>query len=203
MGEQGQDYVTRMQDASGRMQTLINDLLDFSRVSSGEPRIVPVDLAQVLQGVVSDLQMRIEETGAKLKIAELPTIDADPLQMRQLAQNLIGNALKYRREDVPPVISVESEIVDNGNHGPNGFPVKLRRLLVKDNGIGFEEKYAERIFQVFQRLHGRNQYKGTGIGLAICQKIAERHGGSIAARSRPGEGSTFTVTLPIDHDFTE
>ena len=129
--------------------------------------------------------MRIDEVQATVEIGDLPTIEADPLQMRQLLQNLIGNALKFRRDDEPPVVRVTAEKGDG-----------LWRITVADNGIGFDRRQAERIFGVFQRLHGRTAYEGTGIGLAICRKIAERHGGTITADGVPGAGATFTVTLP-------
>ena len=136
-----------------------------------------------------DLELRAHEAGGEISIGELPSIDADPLQMRQLLQNLASNALKFHREGVPPRVEITGQL-DNGARA---------RIVVADNGIGFDEKYAERIFTMFERLHGRGSYEGTGIGLAICRKIAERHGGEIAARSTPGQGSTFIVTLPVHH----
>jgi signal transduction histidine kinase len=133
----------------------------------------------------------LQQEGGRVEIGDLPTIDADPLQMRQLLQNLIGNGLKFRRPDVPPVVRVAAEIIRSTDRGPDC------RLTVADNGIGFEEVYLDRIFNVFQRLHGRNEYEGTGMGLAIARRIVERHGGTITARSAPGEGATFIVTLPV------
>ena len=156
-----------------------------------------MNLDVVSQEVVSDLEVHIQETGAKVEVADLPTIEADPTQMRQIFQNLIGNALKYRREAVAPVIQISAEVLD-GVAGPaNGTPDKLCRIRIEDNGIGFEPEFADRIFGIFQRLHGRGEYEGTGVGLAICRKIAERHGGTITAQAQPGEGATFTVTLPV------
>lgn len=146
--------------------------------------------------VTSDLGVRIQETGATVEFADLPTIDADPTQMRQLLQNLIGNALKYRRSDVSPRIEISAEVVGDEVTPFNGAPAKLCRIRFTDNGIGFEPEYAERIFGIFQRLHGRGEYDGTGIGLAICRRIAEKHDGSITATSRVGHGATFVVTLP-------
>lgn len=187
LDEQGRDYLARIAAATGRMQTLIVDLLAFSQVGRGELRAVPVDLAEIVRSVVSDLEVRIQETGGRVEVQTLPTISADPLQMRQLFQNLIGNGLKYRREGVPPVVRVTATRPRDGA----GCVIE-----VSDNGIGFEQEYAERIFGIFQRLHGRSAYEGTGVGLAICRKICERHGGRIAALGRPGGGATFTVTLP-------
>jgi signal transduction histidine kinase len=135
----------------------------------------------------------VAQTGAKVAIRPLPKLEADPTQMRQLFQNLIGNALKFHRPDVTPEVRVGAEPVPEANE-------ECWRIEVADNGIGFEEKYAERIFTMFERLHGRSTYEGTGIGLAICRKIAQRHGGEIAARSIPGQGSTFIVTLPLHHE---
>jgi PAS domain S-box-containing protein len=189
---QARDYIDRMRSAAKRMQVLINDLLSFSRVSTRAQPFVPVDLGAVAKEVARDLEVRAHETGGSIVIGELPTIEADPLQMRQLLQNLAGNALKFHRPDVPPVVTIEGGLA-NGSC----------RIVVTDNGVGFEEKYAERIFTMFERLHGRGVYEGTGIGLAICRRIAERHGGSIVARSVPGEGATFTVTVPAHHPLKE
>ena len=148
---------------------------------------------------MSDLEARIEQVNGRVEVGELPTVDADPLQVRQLMQNLIGNSLKYQRPDVPPVVS----IYESSSHARtpartrNAPPGPYCQILVEDNGIGFDEIYAEKIFTIFQRLHGRTEYEGTGVGLAVCRKIVERHGGTITARSTPGKGSTFMVTLPV------
>ena len=187
-----------MQAAAARMRTLINDLLTFARVTTKEQPFEPVALTQVAQEVVADLEGRIQQTGGRVEVGELPTVDADPLQMRQLLQNLIGNGLKFHRPEEPPVVQVEGRLLPDPTlpvaaHG-QGCP--LCQIVVRDNGIGFEEQYRSRIFQLFQRLHGRNEYEGTGIGLAVCQKIVERHGGTITANSTPGHGATFLVTLP-------
>ena len=185
---QGRDYIDRMQSAAHRMQVLINDLLTFSRVTTKAQPFIPVDLGQVAADVVHDLENRIRESGGTISVGPMPVIDADPTQMRQLLQNLAANALKFRRDDVPPVVDVHGEIRNGHCH-----------ITVADNGIGFEEKYAERIFTMFERLHARTKYEGTGIGLAICRKIAERHGGEVRAHGKPGEGATFVVTLPVKH----
>jgi light-regulated signal transduction histidine kinase (bacteriophytochrome) len=196
--DQGRDYLDRIQNASGRMQTLINDLLTYARVATKARPFVPTDLVSITREVVSDLEARIEQVNGRVDVGELPSVDADPLQVRQLMQNLIGNSLKYRRPDVAPVVNVYG-------HHLGEPPVKSTReasgpycqILVEDNGIGFDEIYSEKIFTIFQRLHGRTEYEGTGVGLAVCRKIVERHGGTITARSTPGKGSTFTVTLPV------
>ena len=199
----GQQYLQRMQNAAARMQTLINDLLAFSRVTTKAQPFVAVNLNKVVQEVLSDLEIHIQTVGAKLEVGSLPTIDADSLQMRQLLQNLISNALKFHQPNLPPLIKIQAEVVNQRDTiGNNAEPLEQCRILVEDNGIGFEEKYLDRIFTVFQRLHYRNEYEGTGVGLAICRKIAERHGGSITAKSSPGNGSTFIVTLPVHQSIT-
>ncbi len=193
----GRDYLDRMQSAAGRMSTLIEDLLTFSRVTSRANDFSAVDLVQIVRDVLSDLELAVEESGATVDIAPLPSIDADPTQMRQLFQNLVSNALKFRREDQTPVITVTSELVETPDDLPNGEPGSYCRITVCDNGIGFDEKYLEKIFTVFQRLHGQTAYPGSGIGLAVCRKIVERHHGVITARSSPGEGAAFVITLPL------
>ena len=196
LDEKGRDYVSRMQNATSRMQSLIEDLLSISRIATKGAPFVPVDLNAVGREVLADLEVRIQETGAEVEISALPTIEADPTQMRQLFQNLIGNALKYRRSDAVPRVEVSIGLENVQNGQTNGTLLETCRILFEDNGIGFEQDYADRIFGIFQRLHGRSEYDGTGIGLAICRRIAERHGGNIEARGRPGEGATFAVTVP-------
>jgi light-regulated signal transduction histidine kinase (bacteriophytochrome) len=191
LDEQGLDYLNRMMSAARRMQELVQDLLVFSRLNSRPRSFVAVDLGQVTREVLSDLEIRIAESGAQVDIGELPTIDADPMLIRQLLQNLIGNALKFHKKGQPPVVRIRA-VPDSGSDSPG-----MCGLSVADEGIGFDEKYLDRIFAVFQRLHGRDEYEGTGVGLAICRKIARRHGGDITASSAPGHGSVFTVTLPF------
>jgi len=185
------DYLDRMQGAAGRMRTLISDLLTFSRVIRSSEPCVPVDLATVSREVLGDLEVRIEKSGAKVEIGSLPTIDADPMQMRQLFLNLISNALKFQPEGASPVVKISARLL-NAASGE-----QLCELSVQDNGIGFDEKYVDKMFAVFQRLHGRSEYEGTGIGLAVCRRIVDRHHGNILARSQPGQGATFIVTLPV------
>lgn len=194
LSEQGCDYLERIQNAGKRMQTLIDDLLTLSRITTKARPFVAVDLAQVTREVLSDLEVRIHQTQGHVEVGELPVIDAEPLQMRQLLQNLISNALKFHREAEPRVVRVYSQPV--GEQSSEGAIVAECQIIVEDNGIGFDKKYLDRIFNVFQRLHTRSEYEGTGMGLAICRKIAERHGGSITAESTPGQGATFIVTLP-------
>ncbi len=190
LDERGQDYLRRMQEAAARMQALVTDLMLLSRVTSKAQPFVKVDLDQVVREVLSDLEVRLERVGGQVEVSDLPTVKADPLQMRQLLQNLISNALKFHPEDRPPVVKVYGRIL-----AARGVKSPAYQIHVEDNGIGFDEKYLDRIFKPFQRLHGRNTFEGSGIGLAICHKIAERHGGAITATSTPGQGATFTITL--------
>jgi PAS domain S-box-containing protein len=191
LDETALDYIERMQNAAERMQTLIEDLLTFSRLTTRAKPFREVDLNEVMRGVLADLELRIEATEATVIVADLPTIEAEPLQMRQLFQNLVGNALKYSRQDVPPQIYIRCESLADVTDE------EQVRLVVQDNGIGFASHHSERIFGLFQRLHNRRQYEGTGMGLAICRKIAERHHGEVTATGVEGEGATFTVTLPV------
>jgi light-regulated signal transduction histidine kinase (bacteriophytochrome) len=186
LSEKGRDYITRANAAAERMQRLIEDLLKFSRVATHGRPFAPVDLGSVTTGVLEDLEDQVQRTGATVHVGKLPTVFGDALQMRQLMQNLISNALKFHREGVPPEVAIEGTVNDGE-----------MRLTVRDNGIGFEPQYERRIFRVFERLHGRTEYPGTGIGLALCRKIVERHGGTIVAEGRPGAGSTFTVVMPV------
>ncbi|WP_282610674.1 ATP-binding protein [Pelagibius sp. Alg239-R121] len=190
LDEQGQLYLERMLSAAGRMRLLINDLLTYSRVTTKGRPFEPCNLDTIAKEVVSDLQVRIEETGAAIDLASLPTIDADLVQMRQLFQNIISNSLKYHKEGVPPKITIGGTVGDKESRS-------YCALQFADNGIGFEMRYADRIFSIFQRLHGNQEFEGTGIGLATCRKIVERHGGLIEVDSVVGEGSTFTVKLPV------
>jgi len=194
-GAESLDYLDRMQKAAARMQTLINDLLSFSRVTTKAQPFTKVNLAEVAAGVVDDLEGRIELVKGRVEVGALPVIDGEPLQMRQLLQNLIGNALKFRRPEEPPVVKVDAQVIPD----PAAPGKQVCRMTVSDNCIGFDEKYVDRIFNVFQRLHTRNEYEGTGMGLAIVRKIALYHGGDVTAKSKPGEGSTFIVTLPMTH----
>ena len=200
LDEESREYLQRMFNAATRMQTLVSDLMTFSKVElTGQP-FVKTDLTVIANEVSGDLESRTEQTGGRVEIEKMPTIDADPMQMRQLLQNLIGNSLKYCREGVPPVVRIYSQKLDSRNPDSmdeDTLAKQLCQVLVTDNGIGFDEKYLDRIFTVFQRLHKKGEYEGTGVGLAICRKIVDRHNGTITARSRPGEGTTFVVTLPV------
>jgi signal transduction histidine kinase len=186
LSEQGRDFLRRMSDAAGRMRSLIDDLLMFSRVSTQGHPFTAVNLGHVISQVLVDLEVSIAESGAAVTVGLMPTVEADPLQMRQLFQNLLGNALKFRRPDVIPELRVEAKVVDH-----------IAEITVRDNGIGFDAQYATRIFRAFERLHGASAYPGTGIGLALCRKIVERHHGAITATGEIDHGSTFTLRLPV------
>ncbi|NQT40386.1 MAG: hypothetical protein HQ581_23025 [Planctomycetes bacterium] len=201
LDDTGRELVQRMHNAAGRMQALISGLMTLSRVTTRAQGFEPVDLAKIVREVISDLEVQIEQAEARVDVGKMSSIQADPLQMRQLLQNLISNALKFHRPEEPLVVKVYGRFT-KGRSERTGreSPAEAQcRIVVEDNGIGFEEKYAERIFGVFQRLHPRDVYRGTGIGLAICRKIVERHGGTITAESTPGRGSTFVVLLPVAH----
>ena len=200
-----QSHLSRMQDASKRMQQLIHDLLSYSRVTRQYELADNIDLNEVVSSVLSDLEIPIKELNAEIVMTEMPkNIKADPIQMRQLFQNLISNALKFHKPGVAPKIIIESEKVtvselpseDLKLNGQNRY----WKFSILDNGIGFDQKYTDKIFAVFQRLHGRSNYEGTGIGLSICKKICENHKGAISATSKEGEGATFFVFLPRNED---
>jgi len=197
LDEKGKDYIERMQRSTRRMQRLIDDLVIFSKVTTATHLAEPVDLSSVAHDVLHELNQLVKETDAHIDVAQLPTLYADPGQMRQLFQNLIENALKFRRQDARPAIRISGSFItgvpeDNGHSGDGRY-----QLTVEDNGIGFVQSYSKRIFDVFQRLHSKKEYEGTGIGLSICRKIVERHGGTIAATGVPGEGATFIIELPL------
>ncbi|WP_417479761.1 ATP-binding protein [Maricaulis maris] len=190
LDETGRHYLERMVDASTRMRRLIDDLLSYSRVNSKTTNFLAVDLSAVVADVLSDLEPRINAEEAKIRVSDLPAIEADPGQMHQLFLNLLANALKFRRPGVLPSISIEGSV----EVGENGA---MARIAVADNGVGFEPRHAERIFGMFERLHGRDEFDGTGVGLATCRKIAERHAGELTAWGEPDAGAVFTLLLPV------
>jgi PAS domain S-box-containing protein len=187
LDENARQYLDRMLDAATRMRTLIQDLLAYSQVATGALPFAPTSLAAIAREVVADLETAIAETGGRIEVRGLPAIDADAPQMRRLLQNLLGNAIKFRRSDTPLMVHLDASVSRDG----------MCTITVADNGIGFKQEHEERIFRMFERLHTRAEFQGSGMGLTICQKIVERHGGSIAATSTVGQGTTFTVTLPV------
>lgn len=199
--DDGKDYIERMQNAAYRMRQLINDLLGYSRVTTKAKPFEETDLTYIMEGVVSDLQIRIEEMNGRVDYSGLPKLMADPIQMRQLLQNLVANALKFKKPDVDPIVTVTCEPFKTESEA--GEVMDYWRIKIADNGIGFDNKYKDQIFTIFQRLHGRLEYEGTGIGLATCRKIVERHNGMIDADGVPDEGATFLIDLPVNQRTEE
>lgn len=191
LGGEGLDYVDRIRGATKRLQDMIRGLLEYSRVVTAGTGFVPVDLDQLVRDVLSDLEWQVEENGATITLDKLPTLEADPHQIRRLFQNIISNALKFHGKD-PGRIRIFSR-----PHGDRENEVEYLQIIIEDNGIGFEDIHAERIFSLFERLHSRRAYEGTGMGLAICRRIVERHGGFLTAKGVPGKGATFIITLPV------
>jgi light-regulated signal transduction histidine kinase (bacteriophytochrome) len=184
LDQTGQTYIDFMVDGAGRMQTLVDDLLHYSRLTRGDRTRYEVDMNRVMLGVLTDLQLTIREAGADVRVGPLPVILGDAGQLRALFQNMISNAVKYRAKDRHPVVEIGASV----QSGEATF-------WVRDNGIGIDPRYFERIFVIFQRLHARSEYPGTGIGLAICKKIVDNHGGRIWVESTPEQGATFFFTL--------
>lgn len=191
-------YLNRMLAATDNMRRLIDNLLEFSRTSRSREPFTKVNLNDILADVKADLELKIEESGARIESDKLPVIDAIPMQMRQLFTNLFTNAIKFKKIDQPPSIRISCKTLSEAEietfHMPPGN--NYFQILVHDEGIGFEQEFGERIFQIFQRLHGKAEYPGSGIGLAICKKIAENHRGQIHAQSELGKGASFVIILP-------
>jgi PAS domain S-box-containing protein len=198
LGDQGKDYIDRMLGSAGRMSKLIEDLLAFSRVTTKSVPFEQVDLSAVLDDVQQDLELRIQQSGGRIVVGPLPAVLGDLSQLRRVFQNLIGNALKFARPGVAPVVTVTATRFKDIPAGtePNCPSETGWRITVADNGIGFEQTYSERIFELFQRLHARIEYEGTGLGLAIVRKIILRHGATIAAFGTPNVGATFVIDWP-------
>lgn len=185
-------YLSRMPEAVERLQLRINDLLQLARVGRGKSEREPTRLGEVVAATMADLEIAVGETGASVEVEELPEIVADPTQMRLLFQNLISNAVKFIEDGTSPTVRIRAEPVSGEEAGEEAV-----RIIVEDDGIGFDQEYAERIFTPFQRLHGRQLYDGSGVGLAICRSIVEGHGGTIEAQGRLGDGARFIITLPV------
>ena len=191
-------FLKRIIASADSMRTLIDHLLEFSRITRTNEPFRPTSLSFVLQEVRNELELKIEETGASIEASALPTIQASVMQMKQLFSNILGNAIKFRKPDVPPVIRIGHAELSTSEKREYGLKAEKRYFIIKvsDNGIGFDEAYASRIFQIFQRLHGKTEYPGSGIGLAICKRIADNHHGLIFAESAGNQGACFTVILP-------
>ncbi|HUC80216.1 MAG TPA: response regulator [Flavisolibacter sp.] len=192
-------YMEKIVKASGRMQKLISDLLIFSRPADTKDSFVEVDLQELVAEVLSDMEVEIEKSSAQIRVESLPKLRGIPSQMRQLFQNLISNAIKFRKPDAHPKVSVYTALYPAVLDAPN---LSHCRIVIEDNGIGFDSKYAEDIFVVFKRLHSYHEYEGTGVGLSICKKIVDRHNGRISAESKPNEGAKFILDFPValQHD---
>jgi len=199
LGEEGDMYVGRILNSTQNMQTLLEDLLNFSRLSFSDKPYEQVDIKACLQNSLNDLSVKIEETHAEIIVPDkLPMIEGYPVQLKQLFQNLIGNALKFCKAAQPPHIIVDaSEISGNPELHPGLKNKSYLQILIKDNGIGFEQEFSERIFKIFQRLNGKSEYPGSGVGLAICKRIVDNHHGVIKADGDPNQGAVFTIFLPI------
>ena len=193
LDETADEYIGYAVDGASRMKTLIQDLLAYSRIGTRGKAFEPVDMNRAVETVLGDLALAVEETGATIEVGDLPTTLADASQMRQVFQNLIGNAVKFSG-DAPPEVAITAARTAAAR--TDGGAAPGWRFAVSDNGIGIAAEHAERIFQIFQRLHTRDEYEGTGIGLAMCKKIVERHAGRIWLESEPGDGATFYFTLP-------
>jgi light-regulated signal transduction histidine kinase (bacteriophytochrome) len=196
LNKDGQLYLSRIQEVSKRMQDLINDILRFSKISGEKEAFEEVDLNDVLKEVISEMEGPIREKNAEILLDPLPVLPVNVVLMGPLFSNLISNSLKYSKKEVPPQIRIRYEMTSGALNG-NSTDTRYCRIIIEDNGIGFDQKYAEQIFDMFRRLHPNAEYEGTGIGLALCKKIVEKHKGFISARSRPGEGATFIVSLPL------
>jgi chemotaxis family two-component system sensor kinase Cph1 len=192
--DEGRDYMKRIQNSAARMQVLIDSLLTYARVTTRAQSFSQVDLNKVMKEALSNLELKLKETKGVMEVDSLPAVVADESQMTQLFQNLICNSLKFHREGDPPRVRIYSRMIKGDKVRPSG----AYEISVEDKGIGFDEKYLSRIFAPFERLHGRGEYEGAGMGLAICRKIVEHHGGNITAKSTVGEGSTFIVILPAN-----
>lgn len=198
LSEQGKNYFVRMENAALRMQQLIEDLLSFSRTSNAPKLFEEVDLTEMLNEVRSSLKDTIDEKQAVIEYNLLPTLKVIPFQLKQLFENLLLNSLKYSKTDVSPHIIIKAYMVLEGKEAEEErlTPDDYYKITFTDNGIGFEQQYAEKVFELFQRLHGKHEYPGSGVGLSICKKVMENHNGNITAQSEPGKGATFTVLLP-------
>ncbi|WP_207493475.1 PAS domain-containing sensor histidine kinase [Aridibaculum aurantiacum] len=192
----------KMYSASERMQMLINDLLEYAQASTPEPVYSVIDLGEKIGRVLEDMEVDIKEASADVQVGELPVIHGSDRQIHQLFQNLVSNAIKYRKQGEAPVVKISSSVISadelKAMLSQEVPPVDYHKIVVADNGIGFEQEYAEKIFQVFQRLHGKKEYKGTGVGLSIVKKVVQNHKGYVYAESTLGEGSAFYVFLPVD-----
>jgi len=198
MDDDGRTNIQRIHKAAERMQNLITDILTFSKISVDNPSFVDSDMNSLIGEVIVDLDEEIKAKNGKVVVDKLPVLSVNPSLIKPLFHNLIGNALKYSKKDTTPLVKISSEISTQLNGKlSQGITPKYCRIYIQDNGIGFDQKYAEEIFGMFKRLHHNSEFQGTGIGLALCKKIVEQHNGYISARSKINEGSTFIISLPL------
>jgi len=197
LADEGKDDIGRIQKLSERMQTMIKDILSFSKISADEQPLIKTDLNLIMRDVVSDLETEVNTKGAQIIIDALPSLQVNAALMRLLFINLVGNALKFSKKNETPVIKISAETNFNGDIEQPGSKSNYVRITVQDNGIGFEQQYAKQIFDMFKRLNGKSEFEGTGIGLALCKRIVEKHHGFLSAKSKAGEGATFTISLPM------
>jgi signal transduction histidine kinase len=198
LDDDGRTTIHRIQKAAERMQTLITDILTFSKISVDKPSFVESDLNVLINEILLEMDEDLREKKARVMVDKLPSLYVNPSLMKPLFHNLIGNALKYRKKDVDPLIRITSDITGHMNGKTiKDLHQKYCRIFIEDNGIGFDQKYAEEIFGMFKRLHHNTEFEGTGIGLALCKKIVEQHKGYISARSKVNEGSTFIISIPM------
>jgi light-regulated signal transduction histidine kinase (bacteriophytochrome) len=195
------NYITRIQNAAVRMQTLISDILAFSRINNEKDTFVNYNMNLILQEVLDELDATIQMKKAHVRVQELPFIDVNPGLIRPLFENLLSNALKYCKKDDPPLIDIRSEIISATTS--NKEPIQYCRIYVQDNGIGFDQVYAEQIFDMFRHLHVHSEFEGTGIGLTLCKKIVEKHNGFISVQSKVNKGSIFIISLPVHQPTAE
>lgn len=203
LDQEGKNNIIRIQKASERMQLLINDILTFSKLSVDDGLFVESDLNKLITEVLTDMEEEVTQKNAKISVEKLPSMYVNPGLIRPLFHNLISNALKYSKKNLEPMITIHSEVSPSlfspGNKETNH---QYCRIFIQDNGIGFDQKYSEQIFGMFKRLHLSTEFEGTGIGLALCKKIVEKHNGYISARSKINEGSTFIISLPLEKELT-
>lgn len=197
LDEKGIDYLQRLNNAASRMSLLITDLLEFSRIKTRGKDFVSVNLKAIIDGIIDDMEISIAESNATFEVGELPTLQADENQIHRLFLNIISNAVKFRQPEQAPHIAI-SWSIEKHSALASSTDIDWHTIRIRDNGIGFSQEYADKIFLPFQRLHGRSEYEGTGIGLAICRRIAERHGGNISAQSKQGIGTEFIITIPVE-----
>ncbi len=199
LDEDGKANIFRIQRAAERMQNLITDILTFSKISSEKVEFAQNDLNKIVSEVVSDLDEVIRDRQATVVVSPLPVLEVNAGLMKPLFQNLIANALKYSKKEIPPDIRIKADVAAKSPVWTGKYTKNYCRIFIEDNGIGFDQRYAEEIFGMFKRLHRNSEFEGTGIGLALCKKIVEQHNGFISARSKVGEGSTFIISLPVRH----